>query len=203
MKIVAATANPGKIREIRQILSGRDVLSLKDIGFTGDIPETADTFLENAAIKSQTVYDRFHDRYPDACFLADDSGLEVDALGGRPGVLSARYAGPGATSEQMIAKLLDEMKTFRESDRTARFLCTMVLIDPSGRSYFGQGVCEGRIAVSPRGENGFGYDPVFLVESRGYDKTMAELSDDEKNSLSHRRHALEAVRNILRDLDAI
>jgi XTP/dITP diphosphohydrolase len=195
--ILAATSNKGKIREIRQILSGFDVLSLQDIGFQGDIVENGKTFLENAAIKAMAVYDGFHPQYPDAYILADDSGLEVEALDGRPGVLSARYAGEHATQSQMIEKLLKEMKIIQPPKRTARFFCQMVLVAPDKSVSAAEGTCCGRISELPSGTNGFGYDPVFLVEEFQFKCTMADLPEDRKNEISHRRKALNGIKEIL------
>jgi XTP/dITP diphosphohydrolase len=200
MRIIVATSNQGKIREIGSILKGFEVLSLKDIGFKQDIPETGVTFSENAFIKAETVYRLFHDRYPDAFFLADDSGLEVDALGGKPGIFSARYAGENSTQQMLIDKLLDEMKNVPPLKRQARFVCHMALITPSNEKQDARGECAGKISDKPAGTNGFGYDPVFLVEEYKFEKTMAELPEEIKNGLSHRRKALNAVRLILERL---
>jgi XTP/dITP diphosphohydrolase len=195
--ILAATSNQGKVREIRQILSGNDVLSLKDTGFQGDIPETGDTFLENATIKAMAVYKIYHSLYPEAYVLADDSGLEVDALDGQPGVLSARYAGENSTQQELIAKLLKEMQNVPEKKRNARFFCQMVLVSPDKTVFTAEGTCGGRISMQASGTNGFGYDPVFLVGEYQYQCTMADLPEEDKNKISHRRKALNGIRNIL------
>ena len=129
--------------------------------------------------------------------IADDSGLEVDALGGAPGINSARYAGERSTDQRNIIKLLDELKDYVEGERSARFVCTIVFLDEEGREISAQGVCEGRITDKPRGLNGFGYDPVFMPDEIGDGRTMAELSVDEKNRISHRGKALRALREKL------
>lgn len=200
MLIIAATSNAGKIREIGKILDGFEVLSLKDIGFQGDIPENGSTFRENAFIKAETVYQLFHEKYPDAFVLADDSGLEVDALNGKPGVFSARYAGENATQQMLIDKLLGEIKNVPPQKRGARFVCHMALITPTNEKHDAIGECRGRIAEKPAGVNGFGYDPVFLVKDFNFEKTMAELPEDVKNTLSHRRKALNIVKKIIEGL---
>lgn len=177
-KLVMATNNANKLREAREILSplGIQVLSQQEAGVSCDPDENGSTFAENAMIKARAVYE--------ACGLpviADDSGLCVDALGGRPGVHSARYAPKG----QECAKLLSELENIPGNERTARFVCNVVLMTDSGSAVF-EGRCEGSIGYEQRGSNGFGYDPVFMVG----DRTMAELSADEKNNISHRGAAL-------------
>jgi XTP/dITP diphosphohydrolase len=185
------------MREIRHILTGFDVLSLKEIGFQGDIPETGKTFIENATIKAVTVFDRYHALYPHAFVLADDSGLEVEALGGKPGVYSARYAGENSTQMDLINKLLNEMKDIPAQKRSARFFCQMVLVFPDGSKHTSEGTCGGRISEQLSGTNGFGYDPVFLVKEYEYKCTMADLAEDKKNEISHRRKALNGIKKIL------
>lgn len=183
-QLVFATNNPHKLQEIRAIL-GSDFLvkGLCDIGCTEDIPETADTLEGNAAIKARYV----KEHYGYDCF-ADDTGLEVTALGGAPGVYSARYAGPGHDSAANVALLLENMKN--EDDRTARFRTVIALTEGDGIKEF-EGIVNGRIIESLRGDGGFGYDPVFMPD--GYDMTFAELSAEEKNSISHRGRAVAAL----------
>lgn len=200
MRIISATSNQGKIKEISSILNGFEVLSLKDIGFKKEIPENGVSFRENAFIKAETVYTLFHAQYPDTFILADDSGLEVEALDGRPGVFSARYAGENSTQQMLIDKLLEEMRNIPVQDRAARFVCHMALITPNNVKYDAKGECRGRIAEKPSGKNGFGYDPVFLVEEFNYEKTMAELPEEVKNGLSHRRKALDGISMIIKGL---
>lgn len=183
-QLVFATNNPHKLQEIRAIL-GPDFLvkGLKDIGCTEDIPETADTLEGNAAIKARYV----KDHYGYDCF-ADDTGLEVTALDGAPGVYSARYAGPGHDSDANVALLLKNMKN--ADDRSARFRTVIALTEGDEIKEF-EGIVNGHIIDSLRGEGGFGYDPVFVPE--GYDLTFAELSAEEKNSISHRGRAVAAL----------
>ncbi|RLD34482.1 MAG: non-canonical purine NTP pyrophosphatase [Bacteroidetes bacterium] len=179
-KLVFATNNPHKLQEVRAMLAGKfEVAGLKDIGCTEDIPETGVTLDENASIKSHYV---LHN-YQIDCF-ADDTGLEVDALGGRPGVYSARYAGEGASYEKNVTKLLKELAD--KTDRTARFRTVISLI-LNGNEYRFEGTVEGRIIKERRGSSGFGYDPVFIPE--GYSQTFAEMDPDLKNRISHRARA--------------
>ena len=180
MKIVFATNNQHKLSEIRQILGGRvEVLSLNDIGCNVDIPETGSTLEENALQKAQYVYDHYHID----CF-ADDTGLEVDALNGAPGVYSARYAGDGHDSEANMTKLLNELG--ENNNRSARFRTVIALIQ-QGEVHEFEGIVNGQIIRERRGGEGFGYDPIFQPD--GYDQTFAELGLDIKNQISHRARA--------------
>ena len=180
MKIVFATNNQHKLSEIRQILGGRvEVLSLNDIGCNDDIPETGSTLEENALQKAQYVYDHYHID----CF-ADDTGLEVDALNGAPGVYSARYAGDGHDSEANMTKLLNELG--ENNNRSARFRTVIALIQ-QGEVHEFEGIVNGQIIRERRGGEGFGYDPIFQPD--GYDQTFAELGLDIKNQISHRARA--------------
>ena len=180
MKIVFATNNQHKLSEIRQILGGRvEVLSLNDIGCNVDIPETGSTLEENALQKAQYVYDHYHID----CF-ADDTGLEVDALNGAPGVYSARYAGDGHDSEANMTKLLNELG--ENNNRSARFRTVIALIQ-QGEVHEFEGIVNGEIIRERRGGEGFGYDPIFQPD--GYDQTFAELGLDIKNQISHRARA--------------
>ena len=187
-RIVFATNNAHKLEEIRAIL-GEDfqVLGLSDIGCNEDIPETADTLEGNAEIKARYV----KEHYGYDCF-ADDTGLEVEALGGAPGVYSARYAGPGHDSAANVALLLKNLEG--KSDRAARFRTVIALVE-GDKITLVDGVVEGRIIDELRGDNGFGYDPIFVPE--GYDKTFAEMDSKEKNSISHRARATAGLKNIL------
>ena len=186
MKIVVATNNQNKIREIREMFSplGFEVISQAEEGIDIDVEETGDTFAKNALIKARAAA-MLTDNY----VLADDSGLCVEALGGKPGVMSARYAGPGATDADKINKLLKELGD--ETDRRARFVSAMAFIFPDGDELMTQGEVSGVILREPRGENGFGYDPVFFSDDLG--KTFAEADAEEKNSVSHRGRALAAL----------
>jgi XTP/dITP diphosphohydrolase len=188
--VVIATGNAGKVNEFRAILKGSafSFLSSKEIGFTEDVEETAKTFKGNAEIKAKAVYEytRSKPEYKDLWVLADDSGLEVKALNGRPGVLSARYAGENATGIDRYTKLLKEMEG--KTDRSAKFVCCLCLIKPKSPPEFFEGECIGSILTEPRGKGGFGYDPVFLPQ--GYTQGFGEMSEEEKNVLSHRGRAI-------------
>jgi XTP/dITP diphosphohydrolase len=192
-----ASRNPGKIRELRQILADLDLnlVGLDDFPELPEIPETGATFAENAAAKAREVA-----RLTKLPALADDSGLEVAALAGRPGVFSARYAQDRTapvlpTDADNWGKLLQEMRDLPWEERQARFVCAIVLALPDGRLFEARGECAGRIASSPQGTQGFGYDPVFWVEE--YGATMAQLGPEVKNRISHRARALTALREIL------
>ncbi|MDD4952098.1 MAG: RdgB/HAM1 family non-canonical purine NTP pyrophosphatase [Desulfovibrionaceae bacterium] len=183
--LVLATRNPGKIKELSALLQGfgLEVLGLDQVRGIGDIPETGTTFLENARIKARTVA-----LATGLCAVADDSGLEVDALNGAPGVYSARYSGPDADDDKNNLKLLRELEAVPEAGRTARFVCSVVAASPSGIEIASRGVWEGRIASSPRGSQGFGFDPLFFDPELGL--TAAQMTGQQKNSRSHRGKAL-------------
>ena len=186
-KLLVATGNKGKLREIREILEGVEVLGLGDVGIEADVEETGNTFAENAFIKADAI-----SKMTDMAVLADDSGLEVEPLDGRPGVYSARYAGENTTDEKNVEKLLSELAHLPEEKRTARFACAMCLIFPDGKKMETFGVsCPGYIINERRGENGFGYDPVFYAPE--YKKTFSEMTMEEKNKVSHRKAALYAL----------
>lgn len=193
MRIIVATKNANKIREISQVLSplGFEVISQTDAGFDIDVEETGDTFEKNALLKARAVA-----LICDDCVLADDSGLCVDALGGRPGVLSARYAGEGASDAHKIIKLLGELDG--KDDRRAKFVTSMAFIFPDGREIVTSGEVHGEITLQPSGENGFGYDPVFY--SNELKKTFAQAEASEKNSVSHRSRALSELYNELKNI---
>ncbi|MDR1693065.1 MAG: RdgB/HAM1 family non-canonical purine NTP pyrophosphatase [Oscillospiraceae bacterium] len=182
MTVVAATRNPGKAREFSRILSplGFTVKSLDELGVSGEPEETGSTFLENARIKAAAAVAATG--FPS---VADDSGICVDALGGAPGVRSARFAEPGKRTETLLALLEGH------TDRSARFVASVVLLYPDGREITAEGICEGEIAPAPCGDGGFGYDPVFFLPELG--RTMAELTPDEKDGVSHRGKALRAL----------
>lgn len=192
-KIVFATNNAHKLAEIRSMLKGKmEILSLRDIDCHGDIPETADTLEENALIKARFVYTH----YGYDCF-ADDTGLEVKALGGAPGVHTARYAYPDRQDpEANTRKLLAELKD--KTDRSARFRTVIALIE-KGNEHLFEGVVEGIIATEERGTEGFGYDPVFAPENTG--KTFAELGVEIKNRISHRARAVQQLCDFLNEND--
>ena len=192
MKIVFATGNKGKLREAAEILGGGfALLRPAELGITEDIEETGDTLKENSIIKA----DYIHARTGLDCF-ADDTGLEVDALGGAPGVHSARYATEGHDFEANIDKLLAELAKHPGEPRTARFRSVVTLIWKGERHFF-EGTLEGVIAPARKGDNGFGYDPVFIPDCYP-DRTVAELDDEAKNAISHRGKALRAMAEWLR-----
>ena len=191
MQIVIASKNTGKIKEIRSFyydLIRVEWLTFKDFKKFPDIIEKCNDFLENARLKAMSI-----SLYTNKITLADDSGLEVDFLEGRPGVKSSRYSGADATDKQNRDKLLKEMENARKiSDRAARFVCSMVLWNPEKGSIFEtRGVCEGFIGFEEKGTGGFGYDCVFIPS--GYNRTMAQLTQNEKNNISHRGKALRAL----------
>ena len=183
MKVILASNNKHKLTEMKKILSplGYDVMSQAEAGCIIDVEETGTTFEENAALKAQAVHDMTG--FP---VISDDSGLEVDYLGGAPGVYSHRYAGENATDADRCLKLLSELEGVEKSSRTARFVCVVCFIDENGKKTVVRGTCEGYIGTEPIGENGFGYDPVFMYGTRSF----AELSEEEKNAVSHRADAL-------------
>ncbi|MCD8181328.1 MAG: XTP/dITP diphosphatase [Firmicutes bacterium] len=194
MKAIAATKNKGKIREMREILSplGFDVVSQQEIEIDIDVEETGDTFEKNALIKARAV--AMVCDYP---VLADDSGICVDALGGAPGVRSARYAGDNATDADRINKMLAEIGG--SENRGAKFVTAVAFIFPDGKEITASGEVKGHITKEPMGDNGFGYDPIFYCDELG--KTFAQSSDDEKNSVSHRGRALKNLYDKLKNME--
>jgi XTP/dITP diphosphohydrolase len=189
--VVVSTANRGKLAEIRSALDfgGWRFVPAADLDSEWPSPdEDGETFEANARIKARAAFERFG-----LAALADDSGLEVDALDGEPGVYSSRYAGECATDAENNRRLLLALQDVSETRRTARFRCTMVLIAPDGSEVVADGTCEGRIGLAPRGEGGFGYDPLFEPDATP-GRTMAELTMAEKNAISHRGAALRALR---------
>lgn len=196
MKIIFATANAGKLREAAEVLGpGFEIVSPASLGITEDIPETGSTLQENSLQKARYLFERTG--LP--CF-ADDTGLEVDALGGAPGIYSARYAGPGHDHQANMDKLLAELEKLEIPDqvrnderfRRARFRTVVTLILADGEPRFFEGVCEGSIAREKRGTGGFGYDPAFLPDAYP-GRTLAEVSEEEKNAVSHRGRAIRAM----------
>lgn len=183
MRIIAATQNKGKIKEIQEIFSplGFEVISQKEAGFDIDVVENGETFEENAMIKARAIFELSHE-----AVIADDSGLLVDALNGAPGVYSARYAGENATDADKMNKLLGELEG--KSDRQAKFVSALVMILKDGKTFTATGEVLGRITDKPYGENGFGYDPIFYSDE--LKKTFGEASDSEKNEISHRGRGL-------------
>ncbi len=194
-KIIFATGNEDKMKEIRMILadSGYEILSMKQAGIDIDIVEDGKTFEENAIIKATAISKV---KEAEGCIvLADDSGLEIDYLGGKPGIYSARYEGVDTPYEIKNRIILDRLKDVPDEERTARFVCAIAIAYPDGKVDTRRGTIEGRIAYEPAGENGFGYDPIFYVPSLG--KTTAELDPEEKNKLSHRGNALRLIRELI------
>ena len=194
MDIVFATNNKHKVQELRELFSGYfgekvNILTLKDIGFTGDIIEDADTFEGNAFIKAGTV-----SGFCNLPAIADDSGLVVDALGGAPGVLSARYSGDDADDKRNIIKLLSELGDIPLEKRTARFVCHICCAFPDGRRIDCEETSEGKIIFECKGDGDFGYDPVFLNEEHGL--TFAEMDMDTKNKVSHRGKAVKTFAQV-------
>ena len=191
MKIIFASKNEGKVREVSHILSDLkiEILSLNDIDNSPEIIENGETFLENANLKADTVYRKY--KIP---ALADDSGLVVEQLNGKPGIFSARYAGENTTDERNNSKLINELKNFPEPHK-AKFVCSAVYFD--GENFLsGYGEVRGKIIDKPRGVNGFGYDPLFVAD--GYTKTMAELDVEVKNKISHRAIAFNELKNLIK-----
>ena len=189
-EVVLATGNEGKIKEFSNLLEGvfGKIISLSDLGSPPEVIEDGLTFRDNALKKAREIA-----QYSGKLTLADDSGLEVDALNGQPGVYSARYSGEGATDKTNIDKVLAELGN--NPNRKARFVCVLALVDPNGEELVVEGFCEGVILGEPRGEGGFGYDPVFYLPDRR--KTMAEVEPELKNTISHRANALKKLKTEL------
>ena len=185
MRLVMASANPNKVAEITELLADYDIEPRPPE--LGDIFEHEQTLEGNARLKAATVC-----REANAAAVADDTGLEVDALGGMPGVRSARYAGEEATDAANLLKLLERMEDVEEAHRTARFRTVAIIVFPDGREVLAHGVVEGTICTTPRGEGGFGYDSVF-VPDEGRGRTFAQMNADEKNSISHRGRAFRCL----------
>lgn len=200
-KIAVASMNAHKVKELSQMIdiNGIELVSLRDLGFDGDIVEDGATFEENAVIKAKFVCEKYN-----MPAIADDSGLCVDALGGAPGIYSARYAstdGHNATDAENVEKLLKELENVPDDKRTARFMCAMALALPDGVTKTVVGKCEGIITHKIHGEGGFGYDPVFFVEQFG--KTFGETTEEEKNSVSHRCNAVKLMKKELSEIFSV
>ena len=185
-EIILASNNKNKLRELKEKLKkfNIEVISQKEAGFDIEVDETGTTFEENAILKAEAIY-----KLCKKPVIAEDSGLEVDFLDGMPGVYSHRFAGENATDEDRVNKVLDLLKDVQEEKRTARFKCVSCYIDENGDKHIFEGTTEGKIANEPKGTNGFAYDPIFICE---LGKTFAEVSSEEKNSISHRGRMLEA-----------
>ena len=191
MKFLVATNNQGKLKEFNQILGelGIQCVSLKDMGISVDVEETGTTFMENALLKAKEIY-----KIAKLPTISDDSGLMVDALSGEPGVYSARYAGEPTDDNKNMDKLLSKLQG--ETNRTARFKSVIAVVFSEEDVLISEGECEGVIIDEKRGDNGFGYDPIFYVKQ--LDKTFAEMTDSEKNSLSHRGNAIRNLKEQLK-----
>jgi XTP/dITP diphosphohydrolase len=194
-EIVVATANPGKLREVRESLGDMEVqiLSLTDLSPLPPVKEDGRTIRENALKKARGAA-----RHTGILTIADDSGLEVDHLGGEPGVRSARFAGEAATDAENNRKLLQRLEGVPSAQRGAAFRCVIAVVDPKGQEAWVEGTCRGVIGEQERGTQGFGYDPLFIIHESG--KTLAELPLVEKNKISHRGKALAALKEVLKDL---
>jgi len=191
-KLLLATNNKGKVREYKSLLRGIpfELVSPAEVGITTEVDEVEKSFAANARLKATMMAAESR-----LLSLADDSGLEVDALGGEPGTLSARYAGEGASDRDRVNYLLTKLEGVPEEKRTARFRCVIAIATPEGEVELCSGECDGLIALEPRGNRGFGYDPIFYLPELG--KTMAELSPELKNRISHRGRAAEKAREVL------
>jgi non-canonical purine NTP pyrophosphatase (RdgB/HAM1 family) len=195
LEIIVATKNEGKLREIRSILKDLPfkLFGLNHFENVPDVEEDGKSFSENGLKKA-----RFYSKLFGRIAIADDSGLEVDALGGRPGIYSARYAGKGASDQENRKKLLKELEGVPISKRGAKFKCAIAVVWPDGKEVITEGACRGRVGFKEVGKNGFGYDPLFILSRHG--KTMGQLSLQEKNRISHRGKALRKLRKVLKDL---
>jgi XTP/dITP diphosphohydrolase len=187
-KIIIATKNEGKVRDFRELFQkkGYEVISLLDLPDSPDIEETGKTFKENAILKAEGMSALLNEMV-----IADDSGLTIDILEGRPGIFSARYAGPQKNDKDNINKVLEELEGIPKENRKAAFHCALAMAIPSKPTIVVEGTCDGMISTEPTGEHGFGYDPIFYLPEK--QKTMAELTKEEKNQISHRANALKIL----------
>ncbi len=192
-RLIIASNNEGKLREFRKMLEpfGFEVVSMREAGFTDEIVEDGETFEENAHIKARAIFEATH-----TPTMADDSGLEIDFLNGAPGVYSARYAGEGASDKDRCEKVLEEMHGVARPLRDARFVCSIYFIYAEDDEYSVNGTVEGYIGDKMVGKNGFGYDPIFMLDD---DESMATIDEDEKNKISHRAKAFEKLAEILKE----
>ena len=202
MKIVFATGNKDKLREIREIMGdlGMEILSMKDAGVDDDIEENGNSFSENSMIKAESVANKLKEKKPElakeSIVMADDSGLEVDYLDKAPGIYSARYMGKDTSYSVKNAAIIEKLQGVEGAGRSARFVCAVSAVLPNGKKLGTLETMEGRIAESSAGANGFGYDPIFFLPQ--YNKTSAELTEQEKNAISHRGKAIRAMEKLLR-----
>lgn len=196
-KVILASRNKGKLEEIKAILEkfGMETISRDDAGIpTFEVEETGSTFEENSLLKAQAIMDVAH-----VITIADDSGLEVDALGGAPGIYSARYAGENCTFEDNNRKLLQALEGVPEEQRGAAFVSVITMLFPNGEKLVARGECRGKILTELRGEEGFGYDPLFMPE--GETRSFAEMTSEEKNRISHRAKSLQILEDMIRERD--
>lgn len=196
-KLVIASGNAGKVREFKEILKDWEITSMKEEGVAQEVAETGITFQENAEIKARALAERLKTAGISAIAIADDSGIEIDAFDGGPGVYSARYLGEDTPYTEKNRIILEKLRDVPEEKRGARYVCAIVAVWPDGQSRVTQASCEGRIAMESKGTGGFGYDPIFYVPE--FAKSMAELTPDEKNQISHRGKALEKMVEILEE----
>ncbi len=203
MRIVFATGNQNKMREIREILGGLgvDILSMREAGVDGEIVEDGSSFAENSMIKAKAVYElirqKSYEEAAESIVLADDSGLEVDYLNGEPGIYSARYMGEDTSYTIKNNNIIERLSGVPDEKRTARFVCAISAVLPDGKAFSCLGTMEGRIGYEIAGANGFGYDPIFFLPE--YGKTSAEISPAEKNAISHRGKALREMADKLKE----
>ena len=197
-RIIFATGNAGKMKEIRMIMAdtGMEIVSMKEAGIAPDIEENGTTYEENALIKARAVA-----ACTDDIVLADDSGLEIDYLGGEPGVYSARYLGEDTSYRIKNATLVQRLEGVPDEKRTARFVCAIAAVLPDGRELTTRAAVEGQIGYEEKGEHGFGYDPIFYVPK--FHKTTAELTEEEKNQVSHRGQALQRLKEELKKYESV
>ena len=196
MNIWVATQNAHKVEEISSILSPIKIKSFLDLENPPEVDENGSTYSENALIKAKALYDIVHEPV-----FADDSGLEVDALDGKPGIHSARFSGPDTNHARNIAKMLQVLKDVPDEKRTARFRCVIVYIDASGKTHEFSGILEGKIGFEPLGKGGFGYDPIFMLPDKNC--SVAQLPASEKNVISHRAYALEKLKEYFKSIKLI
>ncbi|MBR6329668.1 MAG: RdgB/HAM1 family non-canonical purine NTP pyrophosphatase [Lachnospiraceae bacterium] len=189
-RIIFATQNKGKIVEIKEIMEGCEVVPMSEVGFEGDIEENGTSFEENALIKAKAVWEK-----TGGLVMADDSGLEVDALGLEPGIYSARYLGRDVPFKEKMDDILRRLEGVADKERTARFVCAVAAVLPDGSSQVVRGTMEGRIGYEQAGDKGFGYDPIVVIPE--YGRTVAQLTADEKNAISHRGKALRLMKERL------
>ncbi|WP_187647423.1 RdgB/HAM1 family non-canonical purine NTP pyrophosphatase [Nitrosophilus labii] len=195
MKVILATSNKGKIKEIKKILDSQEVVPFKEIIGELDIEENGKTFKENALIKARTIYEKVKDIYPDAVVISDDSGITVPALGNIPGIYSARFAGKNASDKDNLNKLINELKSKNIRKTPAYYTAAIAIVSKEGE-FTVHGWMHGVVIDEARGDKGFGYDPMFIPS--GYDKTLGELDDEIKKEISHRSKALKLAQRVLK-----